>query len=315
MDEAIFSGHTAAETIDLILKNCESLEDAGAKLSKHEKHLASCIEDIQKEMEAAFSSFLDKLGIDSEVAMAEAERELNALVLRDGLNTIRKTIEFFLNKSKEGVELLNAHGSVFNDTVSDKTIPCLRALIDGVEKNYSLISHPDLVVDKLNALVVAVNRGLDRERLIKNVVDNHRYQKQDDFAGTEAIMANAEAIDALYEKQLAYKKYAETLEHEGKKIKNKLAILHDEAQEVGLCTKINWIGTKTDCKKLVDFLMKYGYIDVKDVNIFISAHFTFKGEVRSAKQLGGLHGDRDGVIIEDKSPTGQRFLKIPRKRV
>lgn len=53
-DEPRFSGHTAAETIGLILKNCESLEDAGVKLSKHEKHLASLIEDIKKEMEAAF---------------------------------------------------------------------------------------------------------------------------------------------------------------------------------------------------------------------------------------------------------------------
>lgn len=313
-DEPRFSGHTAAETIDLILKNCESLEDAGAKLSKHEKHLASLIEDIKKEMEEAFSSFLDKLGLDSDVAMADAERDLRALELREGLKTIRKGIEFFLNKSKEGVELLKVHGSVFNDTISAETIPCLRTLIDGVERNYSLISHPDLVVDKLNALVAAANRGFDREMLIKNVVDDHRYQEQDDSAVKGAILASAETIDALYKKLLASKNYAATLAHEGKKIKNELAILHDEAQEVGLCTKINWIGSQTDCKKLVGFLLRNGYIDAQDVNKFIATHFTFKGEVRSAKQIGGLHPDRDGGIDEIPSAVGMHYLKIPGKR-
>lgn len=72
-------------------------------------------------------------------------------------------------------------------------------------------------------------------------------------------------------------------------------------------TKIDWLGTKTDCKILVDFLKGNGYIDAPYVNKFIAAHFTFKGESVNVETVGGWKPGRDGTFLV----FGKDGLKIP----
>jgi len=312
MNEYTFNGQTAREAVAVILKNTSTLEEAGIVLSKHEKNLVSIIERLMGELETAYSDFVRALQLDGEQLLSDEKSSLKALEIRESVVGARKLLNYLLGKSEEGEEILNRFWAVFVDPVPDDIIKAISTMKNAIEDQCSLISDSDTLDVKLEAILSLAKQEPEREKLIKFVVDEKRPQVAGSRCKQDPGCAAAARIDVLYEKVIAYKKYRDNLKYESRRIRDELSVLQDEAQEYSLCTKINWIKSQTDCKKLFSFLIANKYIDGSDVNKFISSHFLFNGQSKSAKQLGGLHVDRDGKIEEMDGRNGMGFLKIPK---
>lgn len=78
----------------------------------------------------------------------------------------------------------------------------------------------------------------------------------------------------------------------------KKVALFDDCNSSEELMKINWLGSRTDCKILIKFLNDNGYINVKFINKFIARHFSFKGISASADSIGGLKTGSDGKFLD-----------------
>lgn len=73
-------------------------------------------------------------------------------------------------------------------------------------------------------------------------------------------------------------------------------------EDTNSSTKINWLGSKADCKAIIRFLKENGYIQAGHVNQFVAHHFLFDGRAVSAETVQGWHSDRasDHVVVDDE---------------
>jgi hypothetical protein len=161
---------------------------------------------------------------------------------------------------------------------------------------------------------------LDGELLVKNILE---------VINTEYFMENI-LVEAIYN----YNPNLDLKNHWDKKIQNELVLLRryldvlkakadllqkkvELFNEVGavskVTTKINWIGDFTVCKKLMDLLKEYGYIEIGPINKFIAEHFLFDNETTNEKTIGGWHAARDGegnmeIYYDEKNRPYMKIL-------
>lgn len=293
-----FHGATAADVIEEITHRWASYGDQVCKIDLVIGKANLEIEDQIKKM----TEELSKMKADSHDKKFEHYSEVNLIYLADlilgGINPHSQSV-----LDRPNLSTLKAAISQLPQ-ILDSSIALVagKALLESIKKEVERLGGTPLLKDEM-ALIQHLRDCISRKTSAEAQIC---WVAAKINSGQENV--HRDNLNAFQFSIEGKRDFIAALQVLSQPIREK-AFLYDDASELEDSMKINWIGMETDCKNLIDFLIKNEYIEnTSRSNIFIAQHFMFDGKPKSPESIRRLHMGTSGKI-----EIFGRFLKIPQK--
>lgn len=328
MSNAKFLGRTASEYIGLLSQEALSPSQKIARINK-------VLQDAASEIET------QKTIMDSELGRMLAENLTSATVteLCKGSITKEKVLGAYKQKERERFleetvtkirACLEEHRAALDDLPpvgklvetlkqqksSSQALIIIKKILDGLEKDVQSQANKNKEQERIIAVREIKNELFVYEQLVKQMNSPQEliHNFSSSFKGGQPDTHRQKIHDA-WESYHEIEDYCSDLEYESRQIRNDAALLSGESGG----RMINWKRSEGDCKKLISFLIDNGYIDTDEsINKFLVQHFLFKGEQKTAVQLGKtwMRKAQNPPIEEDaKGYLKIKPLKHPSSRI
>lgn len=285
-EEAKYKGVTAAKYLEILQEEITSIPAQVESLDVVDRQAEADRQSLIVALRAEFEGIARARGLDTEDLLKKAEEELLLeRVKKVGIRhpNYSQTDEFGIDSP-----FSVAQWELFQtlDTIEGRVRFLERFVAQGSGGNFSE-GYDDLVI-ALEEIKRIISDGVDTEEALLYVIDVFSKEEKPDIR--KKIWRLERDLEELnrFRNELAYLVAP---------LRARAVLFRDSGGLALQTTKIDWLGTKTDCKILVDFLKDNGYIDAPYVNKFISAHFTFKGDSVNVETVGGWKPGRDGTFL------------------
>jgi|GEM_PF-6647240 len=305
-----FKGKTAQEILLLIQQKWPSYSDQVIRIDQVIEKAKDQIELLHNELKTEFAAMLNKNAI-SESDLDEQWR----LYLQSEMTAQARQILDLIDQNRgQAEELLLSLRPSFLEIPQfiqsadiDSIIKMLPAMLE------SQMSQIDIVKQKINQAEQAEQKEQENSKISKlealkhclfslqTLMISNRHPEE------TKIFTMASAIDAgqTNEHRNQIRQKVGTIENiEGfigdlqflsVGIRND-ASLFEEPSSIETQYMLNWVGEKADCKRLIKFLLRNGYLEGTSVDQYIAKHFLFKGKKLSPKAINGNHSEYNGHI-------------------
>ncbi|MFZ4618203.1 MAG: hypothetical protein ACOYM2_18665 [Rectinemataceae bacterium] len=286
---AKYKGHTVEEDLVLLQGETDSPASMVARIDARIAAMKGEMESALKQAKASFDLQCKDNQVDANRKLKEVEDNLKRSRLGSALKGLIGILPQHLDQVEMEQERVQSVVAAVGDSAPERTLELVGNLVDEIGREK--IGVWDF--ERVTGILGTMRRDFREPFSMQDLLFYASMGVNGGFRDS-----NRDTITALLRRNTDMKDFIEELEHRSRDIRNKAEILDDEISSLEDGMRINWLGSMTDCKILLDFLKKNRYVEAKNINQFIAKHFNFKGTPITAKAMGDLKPSRDGSFSE-----------------
>jgi hypothetical protein len=301
---ATYKGLTADGYFNSLYGSGLSLSEQVNSLDRLLKNIDEELYTLRMEVREDFDMLAKNLGLEPQKCYASCEAHVRKLLMlaeieKVGNELARKTADDAVRQAFEKMDGISTTACDPGDLQK-----VFDSVLLGVESRHPGSSTECPATDCIKAERTVFERPLQPEEVLCAAIEG---------LGLDDSDARSIRIRRAVGKLFELVDFLDGLSVRAYNLRARAELVEGDSQGAGGPQRINWLGTMADCKKLVVFLKQNRYIEAPYIDKFISGHFVFMGEQKSAKEIGKWHTARDGIFESFLDKSGHEYLKIPSK--
>lgn len=286
-DEPRFLGQTASEVLADIQAADSSYANQAVKVDLVCKKARGAIEEATKKMQEELNIMIREAKDQKFQFYYEAGLIYRASLLVEHFNTLLKvcTAGGIPNDVVSAIQKLSG---ILDSSIAPTVAKAALHEAEAKLREFALSKPPDAVLEPLTILFSILDRNTPEDEQIYSVCAKIDFKKTN---------VHREAISGFFWTIGRTREFIAALTKQSLGIRQKVALFDDDSSLVNEL-KLNWLGTATDCRTLVRYLLDAGFLEGNQVNQYIAEHFLFKGVIKTPDSIRGLPDRQKGSIVE-----------------